>query len=257
MGMKKKKQIVSEKNMKIKELLIDITKKIISNNNEPLEKNNFEEKGISNHIYNERGFQLRIGFELFNKLNLKGNIEFEKLYHNIEKDRKEKTDIYFFYDGLKIGVELKFKTYGLRKKDSSAKKTRYIADYDKRKSKGYYFEWQGAWINGMHDFYYDIHRLNNLIDKKIIDIGYQIFITNDKNYFKEVKNSNKSNSYEFSMHKNREIPEKLPAPTWKNANKEHLILNYAKGERIKWIHDTKGVINGLPQFRFVIIELKN
>ena len=236
--------------MNIKELLIDITKKVISNNNEPLEKNNFEEKGISNHIYNERGVQLRIGFELFNELNLKGNIEFEKLYHNIEKGRKEKTDIYFFYNGLKIGIELKFKTWGLRKKDNSA-------DYNARKNKGYYFEWQGARPNGRHDFYYDIHRLNNLIDKKIIDIGYQIFITNDKNYFKKVKDSNKSNSFKFSMDENIKIPEYLPAPTWKNDNKENLILNYAKGERIKWIHDTKGVINDLPQFRFVIIELKN
>ena len=236
--------------MKIKELLIDITKKVISNNNEPLEKNNFEEKGISNHIYNERGVQLRIGFELFNELNLKGNIEFEKLYHNIEKGRKEKTDIYFFYNGLKIGIELKFKTWGLRKKDNSA-------DYNARKNKGYYFEWQGARPNGRHDFYYDIHRLNNLIDKKIIDIGYQIFITNDKNYFKKVKDSNKSNSFKFSMDENIKIPEYLPAPTWKNDNKENLILNYAKGERIKWIHDTKGAMNDLPQFSFVIIELKN
>tara|TARA_B100000530_G_scaffold329984_1_gene272702 strand:- start:1380 stop:2090 length:711 start_codon:yes stop_codon:yes gene_type:complete len=236
--------------MNIKELLIDITKKVISNNNEPLEKNNFEEKGISNHIYNERGVQLRIGFELFNELNLKGNIEFEKLYHNIEKGRKEKTDIYFFYNGLKIGIELKFKTWGLRKKDNSA-------DYNARKNKGYYFEWQGARPNGRHDFYYDIHRLNNLIDKKIIDIGYQIFITNDKNYFKKVKDSNKSNSFKFSMDENIKIPEYLPAPTWKNDNKENLILNYAKGERIKWIHDTKGAMNDLPQFSFVIIELKN
>ena len=236
--------------MNIKELLIDITKKVISNNNEPLEKNNFEEKGISNHIYNERGVQLRIGFELFNELNLKGNIEFEKLYHNIEKGRKEKTDIYFFYNGLKIGIELKFKTWGLRKKDNSA-------DYNARKNKGYYFEWQGARPNGRHDFYYDIHRLNNLIDKKIIDIGYQIFITNDKNYFKKVKDSNKSNSFKFSMDENIKIPEYLPAPTWKNDNKENLILNYAKGERIKWIHDTKGAMDDLPQFSFVIIELKN
>ena len=59
------------------------------------------------------------------------------------------------------------------------------------------------------------------------------------------------------MDENIKIPEYLPAPTWKNDNKENLILNYAKGERIKWIHDTKGAMNDLPQFSFVIIELKN
>lgn len=237
--------------MKFKELLIDITKKIISNNNEPLEKNNFKEKGIRNHIYNEEGVQLRIGFDLLNELDLKGNIEFEKLYHNIEKGRKEKTDIYFFYNGFKIGIELKFKTWGLRKKDTSNN----TPDHNARKNKGYYFEWQGAWPNGRHDFYYDIHRLNNLIDKKIIDIGYQIFITNDKEYFKKVKDSKRSNSFLFSMDENRTIPHTLPAPNWKNKNKEDLILNYAKGERIKWIHDTKEATNDLPQFSFVIVEL--
>ena len=236
-------------NVNIKDLLVEICSKIIEGNNKPLDIKKFKKTGIRNHIYNEEGVQLRIGFELLNKLGLKGNIEFEKLYHNIKRGRKEKTDIYFFYDGLKIGIELKFKTWGLRKKDNSV-------DYSARKNKGYYYEWQGAWPNGRHDFYYDIHRLNNLIDKNIIDIGYQIFITNDKEYFKKVKDSKRSNSFLFSMNENRKIPQALPAPEWKNKNKEDLILNYAKGERIKWIHDTKGAINDLPKFSFVIIELK-
>tara|TARA_Y100000739_G_C20595760_1_gene460231 strand:- start:1318 stop:2028 length:711 start_codon:yes stop_codon:yes gene_type:complete len=231
-------------NVNIKDVLTEISSKIIEENNKPFDFKKFKKTGVGNHIYNEEGFQLKMGFELLKKFDLNGNIEFEKVYHNIEKGKKEKTDIYFFLNGVRYGIELKFKTWGIK-------------NVMEKEARGYYFVWQGAQPNGRHDFYYDIHRLNNLIGKKIIDVGYQIFITNDAEYLMKKKQT-VHNTYKFSMEEGKSIPLKLPIPDWKRpSDKKHeLILDYADGEKIKWIHDTKEAINDLPKFSFVIIELK-
>ena len=83
-------------NVNIKDVLTEISSKIIEENNKPFDFKKFKKTGVGNHIYNEEGFQLKMGFELLKKFDLNGNIEFEKVYHNIEKGKKEKTDIYFF-----------------------------------------------------------------------------------------------------------------------------------------------------------------
>ena len=59
----------------------------------------------------------------------------------------------------------------------------------------YYFSNQGAGTNGQHSFFWDLHRLNDLVDREEIHQGYQIFITNDCSYWikkeKKEKTTNK------------------------------------------------------------------
>ena len=64
-----------------------------------------------------------------------------------------------------------------------------------QKDFNYYFSNQGAGTIGQHSFFWDLHRLNDLVDREEIHQGYQIFITNDCSYWikkeKKEKTTNK------------------------------------------------------------------
>ena len=52
-----------------------------------------------------------------------------------------------------------------------------------QKDFNYYFSNQGGGTIGQHSFFWDLHRLNDLVDREEIHQGYQIFITNDYSYW--------------------------------------------------------------------------
>ena len=53
--------------MNIKEQLTKICEDIIKENNKDFNNNEYETTGISNHIFDEKGVQMKIGLELINK----------------------------------------------------------------------------------------------------------------------------------------------------------------------------------------------
>jgi len=152
--------------MNIKEQLIKICKDIIKENNKEFNSIDYEATGISNHIFDEKGVQMKIGLELIKELKLDNKLQFEKKIINDELQKKDYLDIFLFHNNKKIGIELKFKTKG---------------------SDGTFFSNQGAETNGQHSFFWDLHRLNDLVDREKINEGYQIFITNDSSYWNEKK----------------------------------------------------------------------
>lgn len=152
--------------MNIKEQLIKICKDIIKENNKEFNIKDYEATGISNHIFDEKGVQMKIGLELIKELKLDNKLQFEKKIINDELQKKDYLDIFLFHNNKKIGIELKFKTKG---------------------SDGTFFSNQGAETNGQHSFFWDLHRLNDLVDREEINEGYQIFITNDSSYWNEKK----------------------------------------------------------------------
>ena len=169
----------------IKKELIKICEEIVERNNEPYKES---EGGISNHIFDEKGVQMYLGWELTKKLNLfekklkLHNLQFEKKIVN-KNNKKDYLDIFLFYKGQKIGIEIKFKTKGfnLTKKGSSKKDLK--ATIEKKEMFNYHFSNHGAETNGQHSFFWDLHRLNYFIRKKEIDLGDQIFITNCSSYW--------------------------------------------------------------------------
>ena len=166
----------------IKEVLNEICKEIIEQNNEPFEES---EGGISNHIFDEKGVQMKIGWNLIKYLELekgkKLNLQFEKKFFNKKLDKKDYLDIYFFHKEKKIGIEIKFKTKGF----TSDAKFSDTENYKRNTHFKHFFSNQGASTNGKHSFFWDLHRLNNFIELGEIDEGYQIFITNDYYYWSE------------------------------------------------------------------------
>ena len=166
----------------IKEVLKEICKEIIEQNNKPFEES---EGGISNHIFDEKGVQMKIGWNLIKYLELekdkKLNLQFEKKFFNKKLDKKDYLDIYFFHKEKKIGIEIKFKTKGF----TSDAKFSDTENYKRNKHFKHFFSNQGASTNGKHSFFWDLHRLNNFIELGEIDEGYQIFITNDYYYWSE------------------------------------------------------------------------
>ena len=222
----------------IRDTLIEICEEIIEQNNNPYK----EHKGISNHIFDEKGIQMYVGWELTKKLGLydssndkehKLNLQFERKIFNKVIGKKDYLDIFLLHEDKRIGIELKFKTKGIRITKKVGKK--YIEDKietQKRKEKfKYHFSNQGAETNGHHSFFWDLHRLNDFINKKEIDLGYQIFITNDPSYWKEKKGSSngyiivndglkisekkeQNNSHKFQMRHETSLDKKMDAPNW-------------------------------------------
>jgi hypothetical protein len=131
---------------------------------------------------------MKIGFELINKLKLDNKLQFERKIFNEKLQKKDYLDIFLFHKGKKIGIELKFKTKGIKK--------------NLQKDFNYYFSNQIAHTNGKHSFFWDLHRLNDLVEREEIHQGYQIFITNDKSYWEKKERGNAEN---FIIKINKEL----------------------------------------------------
>ena len=174
--------------MNIKEFLIKICEDIVEENNKILDQEEYKNTGISNHIFSEKSVQMKIGFELINKLKLDNKLQFERKIFNEKLQKKDYLDIFLFHKGKKIGIELKFKTKGIKK--------------NLQRDFNYYFSNQIAHTNGKHSFFWDLHRLNDLVEREEIHQGYQIFITNDKSYWEKKERGNAEN---FIIKINKEL----------------------------------------------------
>ena len=172
----------------IKEELIEICEDIVEENNKILDQEQYKNTGISNHIFSEKSVQMKIGLELINKLKLDNKLQFERKIFNEKLQKKDYLDIFLFHNNKKIGIELKFKTKGIEK--------------NLQKYFNYYFSNQIAYTNGQHSFFWDLHRLNDLVDREEIHQGYQIFITNDKSYWEKKERGNAEN---FIIKINKEL----------------------------------------------------
>ena len=172
----------------IRDTLIEICEDIVEENNKILDQEEYKNTGISNHIFSEKSVQMKIGFELINKLKLDNKLQFERKIFNEKLQKKDYLDIFLFHKGKKIGIELKFKTKGIKK--------------NLQRDFNYYFSNQIAHTNGKHSFFWDLHRLNDLVEREEIHQGYQIFITNDKSYWGKKERGNAEN---FIIKINKEL----------------------------------------------------
>ena len=212
---------------KIKEVLKGICKDVIEQNNE---KFKLFEGGISNHIFDEKGVQMKIGLSLIKELDLekgkKLDLQFEKKFFNEKLGKKDYLDIYFYYKGKRIGIEIKFKTKGF----SSDSEYSNEENYKRNKHFKHFFSNQGASTNGKYSFFWDLDRLNNFVDRGEIDEGYQIFITNDFYYWREKEKNDGleylfdgtkisdekglNNSDQFEMTHEKILTKKMVKPNW-------------------------------------------
>ena len=172
----------------IRDTLIEICEDIVEENNKILDQEEYKNTGISNHIFSEKSVQMKIGLELINKLKLDNKLQFERKIFNEKLQKKDYLDIFLFHKGKKIGIELKFKTKGIKK--------------NLQRDFNYYFSNQIAHTNGKHSFFWDLHRLNDLVEREEIHQGYQIFITNDKSYWEKKERGNAEN---FIIKINKEL----------------------------------------------------
>ncbi len=254
----------------IRDTLIKICEEIIEQNNNPYK----EHKGISNHIFDEKGIQMYVGWELTKKLGLyessikssmekypndkehKLNLQFERKIFNEVIGKKDYLDIFLLHEDKRIGIELKFKTKGISINKKGQQVVDEIATREKKEKFKYHFSNQGAETNGHHSFFWDLHRLNDFINKKEIELGYQIFITNDPSYWKEKTKGKKgyiivnqgreiseekeeNNSHKFQMCHDSSIDKKMDAPNWtsvdsikgQNEGRKKLVENLKKKKK--------------------------
>lgn len=191
--------------------------------NEIIIKNNVKEKYL-----NEKSVQMKLAFDIWKENNIEP--ELEKCF-NYKSDYKTYTDIYI-NGKVKIGVEIKFKT-------------RKVEDFE--------FVNQGAVTNGKLNSLMDIRRLLSLKEKKEVDLGYFLFITNDYLYWKKPR-IGKSNSHKYSFENGKKINLKFEKPNWSSrTHSDKIDLTSIKTKEIIWNGEDKGVSKN--SFRYFIVEV--
>lgn len=133
------------------------------------------ELGAVPRIFNsEAQFQFELTWKIKEEFNCE--VRLEEL-SRISEGKKEYTDIILEKDGLRIALELKYKT----------------AKYEDE-SQNIYLKAHGAADLGAYDFLWDVHRIQLLTGmetsakdevKRPCDRGYAIILTNDSHYWKD------------------------------------------------------------------------
>ncbi|GAB1433072.1 hypothetical protein MASR2M29_16970 [Spirochaetota bacterium] len=177
----------------------------------------------------EAQVQQKIGIEIFkrtytNEKPIEPTLEYR--FTNETRNTNEYIDIFFSYEKLKMGIELKYKT-------SAKNETSYIQ--------------QGAQNNGKYDFIKDIYRLEKAKENGIIDKGFALLLTNDKSYWTAARKG--SSVKAFDLLANTCTKEKY-IPKWKD-RKETLKLN--NQYQITWLPDKS--VGGGYTFLYLIVEI--
>lgn len=133
------------------------------------------ELGAAPRIFNsEAQFQFELAWKIKEEFDCE--VRLEEL-SRISEGKKDYTDVILEKDGLRIALELKYKT----------------AKYEDE-SKNIYLKAHGAADLGAYDFLWDVHRLQLLTGietsdkddvKRPCDRGYAIILTNDSHYWKD------------------------------------------------------------------------
>ena len=102
-------------------------------------------------------------------------------------------DLWLRLHGTRLGVELKYKTRHLKTTIGE---------------EPYHLRTQGAHDIGRYDFLADVMRIEGLIEAGRIDHGVTIFLTNDRNYWRDTGRTNRIDEM-FRVHEGRELSGEL------------------------------------------------
>lgn len=188
-------------------------------------KEEFQLQSFENHYLSEASVQLKMGIEIFKRCYIEPRMEY-----GVRRDdgsgKKDFLDILFHDGPKKIGIELKYKT---RRKD------------------GFHFTNQGAQNNGKYDFIKDICRLERFKAKRIIDVGFAVFLTNDETYWSPAERG--SMVKPFDLVSGNELKRRYVAK-WKGRSASIKLDNSYK---IRWHHSHERETADIAGFSFCIV----
>ncbi len=191
---------------------------------------------LSRPFHSEADLQHELAIFLRDKLNAK--IRLEK---PMGKDQhKGNIDLFIDYDAKKIGIELKYKTQILSRKTQE---------------ECFNLKQHSAHPLGRYDFYKDISRLENWINKKEINHGFAIFLTNDGNY---LKHHNEFNLGSAKIEKNNYDWLNYKKSSHGTNRKDGIIFGY--NYSIQWqkcnnLNEELKNTKGNNVFQFLILEI--
>jgi len=172
--------------------------------------------------YSEASAQLKIGLELSKRVKSEPKLEY---YH---KASNSYLDIFINIDGVRYGVELKYKT---------------------KAQKGFFYKDQGAQNNGLYFFLADISRIELFKKDGIIDEGFSVFLTNDPTYWKEKRAGSLVKPFELT---DGTHIQGAYTPTWKVDSKACPALHLTGSYPVEWLKPTASEKNGVV-FRALVI----
>ena len=174
--------------------------------------------------YAEATAQHKIGIEIFKEYGVESVLEMKI------PGRNEYLDVYVKVDGIRYGVELKYKT----RRHSSA---------------SFEYTSQGAQNNGRYDYIWDVFRLETYKAAGIIDIGYAIFLSNDPSYWTACRPGTGVAAFDLSS--GRTLSGTYH-PGWIGRTGDIVLRgNYP----VSWSAPAASVPTGSEAFRYCIVEI--
>ncbi len=155
--------------------------------------------------YSEASAQLKIGLELWKHLKSEPKLEY---YH---QPSNSYLDIYVNVNGVRYGVELKYKT---------------------KSQQGFFYKDQGAQNNGLYFFLADVSRIELFKKDGIIDEGFSIFITNDPSYWGKKREGSLVKPFELT---DGTTIQGSYTPKWKMDSKACPALHLTGSYSVEWL----------------------
>ena len=173
-------------------------------------------------FYSEASAQLKIGLELWKRTGSEPKLEY---FH---KASNSYLDIFIQIDGIRYGVELKYKTHA---------------------QKGFFYKDQGAQNNGLYFFLADISRIENFKEDGIIDVGFSVFLTNDPTYWGKKRTGSQVKPFELT---DGTMIQGTYTPTWKVDTESCPPLQISGRYTVEWLKLQTSENNG-GVFRALVV----
>lgn len=201
-------------------------------------------------LFNERDFQMHLATWLRNSANCYDDVDVEyfvpwQVLDEYIWKSELRLDIVVKKDGKYCPIELKYKTKKLE---------RQITRFDEVLSEDIVvMKNQGAQDLGMYDFWKDVRRVELVCKRfKRVNGGLAVFVTNDKLYTKESKES--SNNYLFNMNAGKaHSKQKRWANPESTCAKTHPDFEVEREYAIEWHHREVDCEN----FHYCIVTIYN
>lgn len=155
--------------------------------------------------------------------------------------RSVHVDILVDFEGVRSGIELKYKTRAL---------------WVMRAGESYELKDQSAQDLGRYDFLLDVQRIEELISQGLVDKGASLLLTNDSAYWKSPRIAGTIDA-EFRLHDGRMVEGDL---SWgRKASKgttsgREASISLGRSYRLHWHDYSEFAVGSYASFRYLLLE---
>lgn len=152
-------------------------------------------------------------------------------------------DIFFVFDGMPHGIELKYKTRLLNAISNG---------------ENYHLKDQSAQDLGRYDFLLDVKRIEDLVGQGLIDRGASLFLTNDSAYWKSPRHPDTIDA-DFRLHDGRVVQGTLgwgSKASKGTTNGREAAISIRQTYRLSWRDYSEFGGDSYCQLRYLLVTVR-